>query len=198
MFPHIPLEAITLDLADTHSISLTVERIISNVIYIPGPDRPTGELTPSQLHAPTDTQLTPSQLHAPTDTQLTLSQPHTPTDTQLTPSQLPTLKTTSPSPSTVEPHTHTHSTPLFEQSHDPTSGNLRKRNVTSTLKDVPATVSNTERDEENAKVVNNSSFAESERLSEGKVNTRPVRIKKVEPFASLVERKEQLLEKARK
>ena len=36
MFPHVPLQAITLDLADTHSVSLTVDRILSNSIYIPG------------------------------------------------------------------------------------------------------------------------------------------------------------------
>ena len=35
MFPHIPLQAITLDLADTHSVSLTVDRALNNTIYIP-------------------------------------------------------------------------------------------------------------------------------------------------------------------
>ena len=35
MFPHIPLQAITLDLADTHSVSLTVDRVLNNTIYIP-------------------------------------------------------------------------------------------------------------------------------------------------------------------
>lgn len=35
MFPHVPLQAITLDLADTHSVSLTVDRILNNSIYIP-------------------------------------------------------------------------------------------------------------------------------------------------------------------
>lgn len=35
MFPHVPLQAITLDLADTHSVSLTVDRILSDSIYIP-------------------------------------------------------------------------------------------------------------------------------------------------------------------
>ncbi len=35
MFPHVPLQAITLDLADSHSVSLTVDRILSNSIYIP-------------------------------------------------------------------------------------------------------------------------------------------------------------------
>ncbi len=36
MFSHVPLQAITLDLADTHSVSLTVDRILNNGIYIPG------------------------------------------------------------------------------------------------------------------------------------------------------------------
>ncbi len=36
MFPHVPLQAITLDLVDTHSVSLTVDRILSHSIYIPG------------------------------------------------------------------------------------------------------------------------------------------------------------------
>ena len=35
MFPHVPLQAITLDLADTHSVSLTVDRVLNNTIYIP-------------------------------------------------------------------------------------------------------------------------------------------------------------------
>jgi len=35
MFPHVPLQAITLDLVDTHSVSLTVDRILSQSIYIP-------------------------------------------------------------------------------------------------------------------------------------------------------------------
>ena len=35
MFPNIPLQAITIDLADTHSILLTVDRILNNSIYIP-------------------------------------------------------------------------------------------------------------------------------------------------------------------
>ena len=37
MFPHVSLQAITLDLADTRSISLTVEHILNNAIYIPAP-----------------------------------------------------------------------------------------------------------------------------------------------------------------
>ena len=36
MFPHVPLQAITLDLADTHSVSITVDRILTDSIYIPG------------------------------------------------------------------------------------------------------------------------------------------------------------------
>ena len=35
MFPHVPIQAITLDLADTHSTSLTVDRILNDSIYIP-------------------------------------------------------------------------------------------------------------------------------------------------------------------
>jgi hypothetical protein len=35
MFPHVPIQAITLDLADTHSVSLTVDRILNDSIYIP-------------------------------------------------------------------------------------------------------------------------------------------------------------------
>ena len=38
MFPHVPLQAITLDLADTRSISQTVEHILNNAIYIPEND----------------------------------------------------------------------------------------------------------------------------------------------------------------
>ena len=40
MFPHIPLQAITLNLADTHSVSLTVEHILNETIYIPGQEGP--------------------------------------------------------------------------------------------------------------------------------------------------------------
>lgn len=36
MFPNVPLQAITLDLADTHSVSLTVDHILNESIYIPG------------------------------------------------------------------------------------------------------------------------------------------------------------------
>ena len=35
MFHNIPLQAITINLADTHSILLTVDRILNNSIYIP-------------------------------------------------------------------------------------------------------------------------------------------------------------------
>lgn len=38
MFPHVPLQAITLDLVDTHSVSLTVDHILTHSIYIPGQD----------------------------------------------------------------------------------------------------------------------------------------------------------------
>ena len=56
MFPHVPLQAITLDLADTRSISLTVEHILNNAIYIPE----TGTTGISQpLNSPTAHMSTP-------------------------------------------------------------------------------------------------------------------------------------------
>ena len=58
MFPHIPLQAITLDLADTRSISQTVEHILNNAIYIPEGDSPSP-------HTPTSTQGTPIPPLAP-------------------------------------------------------------------------------------------------------------------------------------
>ena len=58
MFPHVPLQAITLDLADTRSISITVEHILNNAIYIPG----TSETPPLTSTTPTiSTPGTPSQ-----------------------------------------------------------------------------------------------------------------------------------------
>lgn len=49
MFPHIPLQAITLNLADTHSVSLTVEHILNETIYIPGQEGPP-PLSPASPH----------------------------------------------------------------------------------------------------------------------------------------------------
>ena len=55
MFPHVPLQAITLDLADTRSISQTVEHILNNAIYIPDNDgtAPQASLTPDTPTLPT-------------------------------------------------------------------------------------------------------------------------------------------------
>lgn len=50
MFPHIPLQAITLNLADTHSVSLTVEHILNETIYIPGQESPP-PLSPASPHS---------------------------------------------------------------------------------------------------------------------------------------------------
>lgn len=58
MFPHVPLQAITLDLADTRSISLTVEHILNNTIYIPDSATTTDTLTSATTHTP---PVTPSQ-----------------------------------------------------------------------------------------------------------------------------------------
>ena len=60
MFPHVPLQAITLDLADTRSISLTVEHILNNAIYIQ--TGATGVNQPlNSISAHTSTQVTVSQ-----------------------------------------------------------------------------------------------------------------------------------------
>ncbi len=173
MFPHTPLEAITLDLADTHSVSLTVERIINNVIYIPEQDRPSGELTPSQPHTHTGTQCT---LHT---------------------TPLPTASPLSGS----EPHTLTHVTPptTMELTHEPshTTSTVRKRNVNYThdtgTKDTPST-----NRVEVARPIHTGSVDDAP--ARCVVTTVPARVKvrKVEPFTSLVERKEQLLERARR
>lgn len=61
MFPHIPLQAITLDLADTHSVSLTVDRVLNNTIYIPDQQQLQGEESTSSEPHP----LTPSQTSSP-------------------------------------------------------------------------------------------------------------------------------------
>ena len=58
MFPHVPLQAITLDLADTRSISLTVEHILNNTIYIP--DSSTGDTSTSVTTHTTTPSITPS------------------------------------------------------------------------------------------------------------------------------------------
>ena len=56
MFPHIPLQAITLDLADTRSISQTVEHILNNAIYIPETDDTSRPLNSAAGgHTPTTT-----------------------------------------------------------------------------------------------------------------------------------------------
>ena len=58
MFPYVPLHAITLDLADTHSVSLTVDRILNNIIYIPG-ER--GVHMPEQIEGGDDTPPQPPE-----------------------------------------------------------------------------------------------------------------------------------------
>ena len=65
MFPHIPLQAITLNLADTHSVSLTVEHILNETIYVPGQDGPPPlsphpHLSPSTLQTPVNGALSDS------------------------------------------------------------------------------------------------------------------------------------------
>lgn len=51
IFPDIPLQALTLDLADTRSVSLTAERIINGIIYIPD-EEAEDELSPPMAHSP--------------------------------------------------------------------------------------------------------------------------------------------------
>ena len=69
MFPDVPLQAITLDLADTHSVSLTVERILTEAIFIPEqpPPRPPqhsdSELSSSDEAEPTAEEHTPTLKH---------------------------------------------------------------------------------------------------------------------------------------
>lgn len=66
MFPNIPLQAITLDLADTHSVSLTVDRVLNNTIYIPDQQQLQGEeSTSSEPHPLTPSQVSSSNLHLP-------------------------------------------------------------------------------------------------------------------------------------
>ena len=61
MFPHVPLQAITLDLADTRSISLTVEHILNNTIYIPETGTASVSQTLNSGAAHMSTLVTPSQ-----------------------------------------------------------------------------------------------------------------------------------------
>ena len=61
MFPHVPLQAITLDLADTRSISLTVEHILNNAIYIPETGTTSVGQTLNSGNAHMSTSVTPSQ-----------------------------------------------------------------------------------------------------------------------------------------
>lgn len=61
MFPHIPLQAITLDLADTHSVSLTVDRVLNNTIYIPD-QRQQQQALPLQGEEPSSSSLEPHPL----------------------------------------------------------------------------------------------------------------------------------------
>ena len=69
MFPHVPLQAITLDLADTRSISQTVEHILNNTIYIPESDGPVPNPPPTP-HTPTTATPTSAE---PTSATPTLS-----------------------------------------------------------------------------------------------------------------------------
>ena len=75
MFPHIPLQAITLDLADTHSVSLTVERILNSTIYIPGQEGTVATSTPTPI--PAHLHPSPQQsTHTPTLTHPHSRDPH--------------------------------------------------------------------------------------------------------------------------
>ncbi len=85
MFPHIPLHAITLDLADTHSVSLTVERILNNTIYIPsqeGAPPPDPPPTPSQHVSTHLASLTTRQEETNRSQRSSLSTPRHSTSTQ--------------------------------------------------------------------------------------------------------------------
>ena len=67
MFPHVPLQAITLDLADTHSVSLTVDRVLNNTIYIPDRQQLQGEesASSSEPHPATPSHASSSNMHTP-------------------------------------------------------------------------------------------------------------------------------------
>ena len=58
MFPNVPIQAITLDLADTHSVSLTVDRILSDSIYIP--EGGVADVPPGEDPAPSSSPPLPS------------------------------------------------------------------------------------------------------------------------------------------
>ena len=72
MFPHVSLQAITLDLADTRSISLTVEHILNNAIYIPVPGTAGAEQPLNSLPIHTPAPSTPDS-QAPSPPPLTAS-----------------------------------------------------------------------------------------------------------------------------
>ena len=72
MFPHVSLQAITLDLADTRSISLTVEHILNNAIYIPVPGTAGAEQPLNSLLIHTPAPSTPDS-QAPSPPPLTAS-----------------------------------------------------------------------------------------------------------------------------
>ena len=210
MFPHIPLEAITLDLADTHSMSLTVERIINDVIYIPGQDEGTGD-TPS-------TPSPPSQPHTGTDAQhlpLTAPQASLPMTSPLTSESLPTH---TPSPSTPA---HTSIPPT--ESKLPTeslkeTSTLRKRNLSAALRPTADHTHSEESGDDTAKDRGGISAAgpigsvasppetevtEVKGQSGGTGHVGNIKVKghKDESFASfaaLLDRKEKLLENARR
>lgn len=65
MFPHIPLQAITLDLADTRSISQTVEHILNNAIFIPETDNDNTSQPLIPTTNTTHTSISSSQSHVP-------------------------------------------------------------------------------------------------------------------------------------
>ena len=78
MFPHIPLQAITLNLADTHSVSLTVEHILNDTIYIPGQDddpspSPLSPHTNPPLSSPPSTQASANSIPSELDSDSTSS-----------------------------------------------------------------------------------------------------------------------------
>ena len=203
MFPHTPLEAITLDLADTHSVSLTVERIINNVIYIPEQDRPSGELTPSQPHTHTGTQCTLPNTPLPTASPLSCSEPHTlthitpPTTTEKTCG--PTHTTSTVRKRNVNQDTGTKDTPSTDAVRVQDTG----------TKDTPSTDAVRVQDTGTKDTPSTDAVRVARPIRTGAADDAPaqcvvttvparVKVRKMEPFASLVERKEQLLERARR
>ena len=88
MFPHVPLQAITLDLADTRSISLTVEHILNNAIYIPETGTTGVSQTLNSATAHMSSSATPSQAPetpAPESQAPESQAPPTDVDTETTP-----------------------------------------------------------------------------------------------------------------